>query len=56
MSQYDIGQVELASRLGVTQPLVSAWLNGKYEPNRCAQKLLTLMERGNNLENLDETS
>lgn len=53
MSRYRLTQAQLGKRVGVKHPIVSKWANGASIPSEPIQKLLMLMERGQDLGDLE---
>jgi len=51
-SRYGLTGAQLGERLGVSQQNVSDFRSGHRVPPKCVQKLISLMESGNPLENL----
>ena len=53
MARYHLTQAGLGKRLGVGQPIVGKWSRGTHVPSEPLQKLLVLMEQGNDLAELE---
>ena len=54
MLRYDLNQKQLGERLGVSQANVSDWYRGYRVPPRCVQKLMALMDNGDDLKQIEK--
>lgn len=52
-SRYGITKAKFAARVGVTPAAVTDWTSGRNTPPRCVQKLMKMMEAGNDLKEIE---